>query len=91
MARIAEELHKPITRKFKKRKVHSSFVDIIWSTDLANNMQLIKKINKEISFLLCVIYIFSKYIWIVPLKDKKDIAVINAFQKVLEEPNRKPN
>ena len=57
---LAEELHKPIIKKFKKRKVHSSFKDNIWGADLAD-IQLISKFNKGIPFLLCVIDIFSKY------------------------------
>ena len=67
---LAEELHKPIIRKFKKRKIHAAFKDNIWCTHLAN-MQLISKYNKGIRFLLCVIDVFSKYAWAVPLKDKK--------------------
>ena len=55
---LAEELHKPITKKIEKRKVHSSFIDNILGADLAN-MQLISKFNKGIRFLLCVIDIFS--------------------------------
>ena len=54
-------------------------------------MQLISKFNKVFRFLLCVIDIFSKYAWVVPLKDKKGITIINAFQKILKESNRKPN
>ena len=42
---LAEELHKPIIRKSNKRKVHSPFIDNIWSADLAD-MQLISKFNK---------------------------------------------
>ena len=57
---LAEELHKPIIRKFKKRKVHSTFIDNVWGTDLAD-MQLISKFNKKFRFLLCVIDIYSKY------------------------------
>ena len=57
---LAEELHKPIIRKFKKRKVYSAFKDNIWGADLAD-MQLLSKYNKGIRFLLCVIDIFSKY------------------------------
>ena len=51
---LAEELYKPIIRKFKKRKVHSSFIDNIWGADLAD-MQLISKFNelKVIHLLLC--------------------------------------
>ena len=51
---LANELHKPIIRKFKKRKVYSSFKDNIWGVDLAD-MQLISKCNKEIRHLLCAI------------------------------------
>ena len=54
-------------------------------------MQLISKFNKRFRFLLCAIDIYSKYAWIIPLKDKKEIAVTNAFQKILNESNRKPN
>ena len=67
---LPKELHKPITRKFKKRTVYCGFKDNIWGVDLAN-MQLISKFNKGFRFLLCVIDIFSKYAWVVPLKDKK--------------------
>ena len=56
---LAEELHKPIIRKFEKRKVHSSFKDNSWGADLAD-IELISKFNKEFRFLLCVIGIFSK-------------------------------
>ena len=67
---LADELHKPIIRKFNKIKVQSHFTDNIWGADLAD-MQLISKFNKEFRFLLCVIDIYSKYAWVIPLKDKK--------------------
>ena len=54
-------------------------------------MQLISKFNKIFRFLLCVIDIFSKYGWVVPLKDKKGISIVNAFQKILKESDKKPN
>ena len=54
-------------------------------------MQLISKFNKEFRFLLCVIDIFSKYAWVVPLKDKKGVSIVDAFQKILDDLNRKPN
>ena len=54
-------------------------------------MQLISKFNKGFRFLLCVIDIFSKYTWVVPLKYKKGISIINAFKKVLDKSERKPN
>ena len=54
-------------------------------------MQLIIKFNKGFRFLLCVIDIYSKYAWVIPLKDKKGIKITNAFQTVLKESNRKSN
>ena len=66
----AEELLKLIIRKFKKRKVCSGFKDNILGVDLAD-IQLISKFDKGFRFLLCVIDIFSKYAWVVPLKDKR--------------------
>ena len=67
---LAEELHKPIIRKFKKLRVYSAFKDNIWAAHLAD-MQLISKFNKGFRFLLCVIDIYSKHAWVAPLKDKK--------------------
>ena len=87
---LAKKLHKLSIRKFKKGKVYSSFIDNIWGADLVG-MQLISKFNKGIRFLLCAIDIFSKYARVIPLKDKKSIAIPNAFQKILDESNRKPN
>ena len=87
---VAKGLHKPIIRKFKKRKVYSGFRDNIWGADLAD-MQLLSKFNKRSRFLLCAIDIFSKYARVVPLKDKKGISIANAFQKILDKSGRKPN
>ena len=77
---LANELHKPTIRKFRKRKVYSGFKDNIWGADLAD-MQLISKFNKGFRFLLCVIDIFSKYAWVVLLKNKKGISIVNLFKK----------
>ena len=87
---LAEELHKPIIRKFKTRKVYSTFKDNIWVADLADT-QRINKFNKGFRFLLCVIDIFSKYAWVVPLKDKKGLSIVNTFQNIVKKTNRKPN
>ena len=76
---LGKELHKPIIRKFEKRKVHAAFKDNICGADLAD-MQLLSKYNKGIRFLLCAIDIFSKYAWVVPLKDKKSISIVMAFK-----------
>ena len=76
--------------KFDKRKVYSSFRDNVWGVELAD-MQLLSKFNKGFRFLLCVIDIFSEYAWVILLKDKKGISIVNAFQIILKESNRKPN
>ena len=54
-------------------------------------MQLICKFNKVFRFSLCVIDIFNKYAWVAPLKDKKSVSIVNAFQKIFKESNEKPN
>ena len=64
--------------------------DNIWAADLAV-MQLINKFNKGFKFLLCVIDIYSKYAWVVTLKDKKGASIVNVFQSILKKSNRKPN
>ena len=87
---LAIELHKRIIRNFNLRKEHSLFIDNIWGEDLTD-MQVISKFNKELKFLLCVIDIYSKYAWVIPLKDIKGIAITNAFQTVIKESNPKPN
>ena len=86
---LANELHRPIIKKFNKRKVYSSFKDNIWGVDLAD-MQLLSKFNKGFRFLLCVIDIFSKYAWVIPLKDKKGISIVNGFQKIINDSKRRP-
>ena len=77
---LANKLHKQIIKKFKKRKVYSSFRDNIWGVDLVD-MQLVSKCNKGIKYLLCAIDLFSKYLWVIPLKDKKGTSIVNGFQK----------
>ena len=54
-------------------------------------MQLISKFNKRIRFLVCVIDIYSKYASVIPLKDKKGLSIVNAFQKILDNSERKLN
>ena len=86
---LANELHKSIIKRFKKRKVYSSFRDNIWGLDLAD-MQSLRKYNKRIKYLLCAIDLLSKYAWVIPLKDKKGTSIVNAFQKIISK-RRKPN
>ena len=83
-------LHKPIIRKFDQLINYASFKDNIWRADLAD-MQLISKYNKGIRYLLCAMDLFSKYAWVIPLKDKKGITIVNAFQSILDRSKRKPS
>ena len=87
---LENELHKPIVRKFKQRKVYSSFKENICGVDSAD-MQLISKYNIGIRYLLCAIDIFSKYAWVVPINDKKGVNMVNVFQKLFDSSKRKPN
>ena len=77
---LANELHKPTIRKFRKRNVYSSFRDNICGVDLAY-MQSLSKYNKGIKYLLCAIDLFRKYAWVFPIKDKKRTSIVNTFKK----------
>ena len=72
---LPAELHKPIIRKFNKRKVYSQFKDNIWGIDLAD-MQSLSRKNKGIKYLLCAIDLYSKYAFVIPLKDKKELVLL---------------
>ena len=54
-------------------------------------MQLISKFRERFIFLLFVIDIFSKYAWVVPLKNKKGVSIVDSFQKILDKSRHKPN
>ena len=87
---LADELHKPIIRMFDKRKVYLQFKDNISGVDLAD-MQSLSRKNKGIKYLLCAIDLHSKYAFVIPLKDNKGISIVNAFNKIIKQSNRKPN
>ena len=87
---LADELHKPIIKKIDKRKVYSQFKDNIWGVDLVD-MQSLSRKNKGIKYLLCAIDLYSKYAFVIPLKDKKGINIINAFNEIIKQSERKPN
>ena len=86
---LAEELHKPITRNFRKRRVISHGIDKIWAADLVE-IQKFSKWNKGIRYLLMIIYVFSKYGWIASLKDKKTESVSSVFDEIFKKSKRKP-
>ena len=54
-------------------------------------MQSSSKFNKRFKCLLCAIDLFSKYAWVIPIKDKKGISIVNAFKKIISERQKKPN
>ncbi|XP_065642114.1 uncharacterized protein LOC136073811 [Hydra vulgaris] len=80
---LANELHKPVIKHFRKRKVFANGIDEIWAADLVD-MQTFSKFNNGIKYLLMVIDIFSKYGWIIPLKSKTGVEVANAFNKIFK-------
>ena len=86
---MAEELHKPIKRKFTKRKVLVNGIDDIWSADLVD-MQSFVKHNDGVKYLLNVIDVFSKHAWSIPLPDKTGNSITNAFDRIINQSNRKP-
>ena len=87
---LADERRQPIIRKFNKRKVYSQFKDNIWGVNLAD-MQSLSRKNKTIKYPFCAIDLYSKYAFVIPLKDKKGISIVNAFNKIIKQSNRKPN
>ena len=91
-AQLAEELHKPVIKKLKRRKIYARLKGNIWSSDLAEMESLSSK-NKNVKYLLCVIDVFTKYGFVKPLKDEKGKTVLTAFIKIVNESNRnnKPN
>ena len=78
---LVQELHKTIIGNFNKRKVHSPLAYNICGANLAD-MQLISKFSQEFTFLLCVFDIYSKYAWVISLKDKKELQLLMLFKKL---------
>jgi len=83
---FAQEVHKKVVRQFPKRKVITSGVDDIWAIDLLD-VQNLKKMNSNYGFLLCVIDLFSKYAWVIPIKTKSEKNVLDAFKTIQHYPS----
>ena len=81
---LADELHKPVIRKFKRRKVKAVKANDIWAADLVEMIPYARK-NKGFKYILMIIDIFSKYGWAIPLKTKTGAEVADGFKKVFEE------
>ena len=84
---LSEELHKPKRKNYLRRKIIVNHIDEIFAADLVE-MQKFSKINKGYRYLLPCIDIFSKYAFVIPLKDKKGITIKNSLQKIFSK--RKP-
>ena len=81
---MANELHKPVRKKFLKRFVFVRHVDDIWGADLIELPSLSKK-NSGFRYILMVIDVFSKYGWGVPLKTKTGIEVASALRTIFKK------
>ena len=84
-----DERCKPIIKNFPKRKVYVNGIDKIWAADLAE-MQAFSKFNCGVRYLLTVIDVFSKYGWMLPLKDETGKSVADAFKEIFKKSKRKP-
>ena len=82
-------LHKPIRRKFQRRKTRVGGIDVQWQADLAD-LQTLMKDNDQYRYLLCVIDVFSKYAWVIPMYNKTGNTLIQAFQTILKSSQRFP-
>ena len=84
---LSEELHKSKRKNYPRRKIVVNHIDEIFAADLVE-MQKFSKLNKGYRYLLTCIDIFSKFAWVIPLKDKKGITIKNALEKIFKQ--RKP-
>lgn len=82
-------LHRPVQRRFKRRKIFSRHVDYLWQIDLCD-LSSLAQYNDNYRYLLTVIDVFSKYAWAVPLLKKNAKAVTEAFESLLQKQNRTP-
>ena len=80
---------KQLIKNLRRKKFVNLLETIFGGVDLAD-MQSLSKYNKRIKYLLCAMDLFSKYAWVVLLKDKKRISIVNVFQKIISK-GRKPN
>ena len=82
-------LHAPARRRFPRNVTYADTVDDCWQSDLAD-FQSLQEDNNGFLYLLCIIDVFSKYAWVVPLKNKTANSVINGFQSVFDSSPRRP-
>jgi hypothetical protein len=86
----AYSLHKPARRTYKRNKTYVSGIDAQWQADLAD-MQTLASVNGGVKYLLTCIDVFSKFAWVVPIKDKGAKSMVEAFGKLFDQAgNRQP-
>ena len=86
---FAQETHKQALKKFPRRKVFVRGIDNIWGIDLSD-MNMFMKYNDDYRYILCVIDVFSKFAWSIPLKNKSALTVLNAMKSIVHKSHRKP-
>ena len=86
---LAQELHRPVVKEFKRRKFYVRFKRNIWAADLAEMGSLSSKI--EVLHIYYVIGVFNKDAWFKPLKNKEAKTVLHDFIELVNESKRKPN
>ena len=84
--KISKELHKPITKTFKRRSILANHIDEIWSADLC----VMDTIDKGFKYILTVIDVYTRFCFAKPLKNKTGEVVKTAFEEIFNEWDRKP-
>ena len=79
---LAQELHKPVIRNFKRKKGYSRFTKNIWAVDSAE-MGSLPSINNGVKYSLCMIDVFTKYAWVKSLTDKKSKTFLDGFTEIV--------
>ena len=86
---LTDELHKPVRKNFKKRRVFAAKSNDIWAADLVD-MQYYAKTNKGYRYILMIIDVFSKYGWAIPLKRKTGSEMVEAFTHLWDSGEKPP-
>ena len=86
---FSKEIHRRVVKKFPRRKVKVTGIDNVWSMDLAD-MNSLMKYNDQYRYILCVIDVFSKFAWSIPLKNKTAASILNAVKSIVESSGRTP-
>lgn len=86
---FASEIHHRVVRKFPRRKIIVHRLDEIWAVDLAS-MESVASYNDGYKFILCIVDLFSRFAWCVPLKNKSATTVLNAVKEVIAKSGRSP-